>query len=224
VRLTIPFLLLASFTQLLPPEKPERPLRTLGCPTINVTCPDTIEVEKPATFTADVSGLDAKVKPVYRWAVYGGTIIEGDGTSSIKVRPSGNVVMARVAVEGLDSDCSNIASCTLIQDPAPPSRLFDRYGKLRFRDEKARLRNFAIELRNEPGSQGYIIVYARHDDNAGAAINRAKRAKDFLVNDEAIEVGRIIIIDGGAREEPTVELYVVPTGALPPKPGLDSQD
>ena len=36
----------------------------------------------------------------------------------------------------------------------------DGYGNIRFLDEKARLDNFAIQLQNEPKTQGYIIVYA----------------------------------------------------------------
>lgn len=223
MRLTIPFLLLASFQPLLP-GKSNPSLRDVGCPTITVSCPDTIEIEKPATFTADISGLDAGVKPVYRWSVYGGTIIEGDGTSSVKIKPSGSSITAKVAVEGLDSDCKNMASCTLIQESAPPSRLFDRYDKLRFKDEKARLNNFATELRNEPGSQGYIIAYAEEGNDTRAAINRANRAKDFLVNEEGIEAARIITIDGGTREERVIELYVVPVGAPPPTPSLNSRN
>ena len=32
---------------------------------------------------------------------------------------------------------------------------FDEYGNIKFNDEKARLDNYAIQLQNEPGAQGY---------------------------------------------------------------------
>jgi len=35
------------------------------------------------------------------------------------------------------------------------ARSFDEYGNIKFNDEKARLDNFAVQLQNAPGSQGY---------------------------------------------------------------------
>jgi hypothetical protein len=197
------------------------------CPTIIVSCPDTVVADKPLIFTAHITGLDPKLKPVYRWTVWGGTIVEGQDTSSLKIKYSGlcgHAVTARVEVEGLDPNCSKRASCTMTSHCLHLSRLFDRYHNLRFKDEKARLGNLAIQLRNEPGAQGYIIVYAGRGDNAGVATLRADRAKIYLVNDEGIDAARIVTIDGGTRKERMVELYVVPMGAIPPQPEPDTSD
>lgn len=97
------------------------------------------------------------------------------------------------------------------------SRKFDEYQKLSFEDEKARLDNFAILLQNEPGSIGYVIVYAgRH-----AHINEAKavgeRTKHYLVKTRKINKKRVIAIDGGHREQLTTELYLQGRD-LPPPP------
>jgi len=100
-----------------------------------------------------------------------------------------------------------------VTPPAAESRKFDEYGNIRFNDEKARLDNYAIQLQNEPGSQGVIIAFGSCEGEAQA---RADRAKDYLVNTRGIEAGRITTIDGGCKAELTVQLWVQPTGANAP--------
>ena len=95
-------------------------------------------------------------------------------------------------------------------------REIDEYGNIRFNDEKARLDNYAIALQNEPGAQGTIICYGGRVGRAGEAQARCDRAKNYLVNERGIDASRISTVDGGFREELTVELWVVPTGAQPP--------
>lgn len=95
--------------------------------------------------------------------------------------------------------------------------MFDAYGSLAFRDEKARLSAFAIELDNNPGAQGYIIAYAgRHRRNR--TVRSLKMAKDYLIKQRGIDAGRVVTIDGGYHQKQSVELWIVPTGAEPPKP------
>jgi hypothetical protein len=103
---------------------------------------------------------------------------------------------------------------------------FDEYGDIAFNDEKARLDNVAIELQNEQGSTGYIIAYGGRRSRANEAIKRANRAKDYLVNTHGIEPGRVKTVDGGYREELTVELYIVATGGRAPTaaPTINSSD
>jgi hypothetical protein len=126
----------------------------------------------------------------------------------------GQTVTATLELGGLDPACSRTASCsTSVTAPAPPPTKFDEYGDIRFNDEKARLDNYAIQLQNEPGAQGYIIAYGNCE---GAAQARADRAKDYLVNTRGIDAGRIMTIDGGCRADLMVELWIVPQGATAP--------
>ena len=67
-------------------------------------------------------------------------------------------------------------------------RKFDEYGNIGFNDEKARLDNYAIQLQNEPGAQGYIIAYGGLREVKDQA--RADRAKNYLVNTRGIDAGR----------------------------------
>jgi len=190
------------------------------CPTISVSCPADVDLGAPITFTASIGG-DMNV--TYNWTVSAGTISSGQGTSSITVDTSGlggQSVTATLEVGGLDPSCSRTASCTTgVKAPNPPAVKFDEYGNIKFNDEKARLDNYAIQLQNQPGSQGYIIAYGSCEGEAQA---RADRAKDYLVNTRGIDAGRLVTIDGGCMPELKVELWVVPTGATAPAASTDN--
>lgn len=200
----------------------------LPCPTVNVTCPDTVEAGQPITFTANVSGGDPNVSATYNWSVSSGSISSGQGTPSITVTGAagGTPVTATVNVGGYPPECNTTASCTTTPTIRAVARLFDQYGNIAFNDEKARLDNFAIQLQNEPGAQGYIIAYGGRRARANEAQARADRAKDYMVNTRGIDPGRIVTVDGGYREDLTVELWIVPAGAEKPalSPTLQSSD
>jgi hypothetical protein len=187
------------------------------CPTVNVTCPDSVDAGAPITFTANVTGGDPNLTPTFNWSVSAGTISSGQGTSSITVDTTGiggQTVTATVEIGGVEPTCTRTASCsTSVRTPPSLPRKFDTYGNIKFNDEKARLDNYAIQLQNEPGSQGYIIVYG---SCTGEGQARADRAKDYLVNTRGIDAGRIVTVDGGCRSELSVELWIVPSGSTPP--------
>jgi alkanesulfonate monooxygenase SsuD/methylene tetrahydromethanopterin reductase-like flavin-dependent oxidoreductase (luciferase family) len=60
------------------------------------------------------------------------------------------------------------------------------------------------------------MAYAGRRACAGEAEARAKRAKEYLIKVRGVNAERIVTVDGGHREEPAVELYLVPPGARPP--------
>jgi hypothetical protein len=197
-----------------------KPTPQISCPTVSVSCPDTGTLGQPVTFTASVSGGDTSVTPTYSWTVSAGTISSGQGTSTITVDTTGvaagTSITATVTVGGYDRTCNVTNSCTTSFKVTPTSRKVDEYGNIRFNDEKARLDNFAIELQNDPTSQGYLICYGGRRGRKGEATARCDRAKNYLVSTRGIDASRIVTVDGGYRENLTVELWVVPSGATPP--------
>lgn len=222
MRLPIYLLLLASLAYALPPATSNAPARD-DCPALTVSCPDeTAEQVKSATFTAQVNGrLDASVKLKYIWTVSAGTISKGQDTPSITLDISGlsdnEAITATVEVEGLPGGCPAKASCTLpvlIRCIKP----FDVYGPIDSEDEAARLDNFAIQLMEEPVSEGCIIAYGGRFGRAGEALVRAERARKYLSEKRDVARDRIIVVDGGFREDMTFELWIVPPGAEPPAP------
>ena len=194
------------------------------CPQVSVSCPADVEEGAPITFTASVTGGDTTVTGTYNWSVSAGTITSGQGTPTITVDTAGiggQTVTASVDVGGYPPTCATTASCsTQVRTVVPltPTR-FDEYGDIRFNDEKARLDNYAIQLQNDPGAEGYIIAYGTC---AGQGQERADRAKNYLVNTRGIEAGRIITIDGGCRADLSVELWIRPTGATVPAASTDN--
>jgi len=199
------------------------------CPTVSVSCPDSVDFGQPITFTANISGDAGSV--TYNWSVSAGSISSGQGTSSITVDTGGlggQSVTATVDVGGFDPTCAKTASCTTnIGKPPEGCNKVDTYGDVTFNDEKARLDNFAIALQNAPGSTGYIIAYGTCEGDGPCthkscvvAQKRLDRAKDYLVNTRGIDAGRIVTIDGGCRAEMSVDLFVCGTGATAPTPDM----
>jgi hypothetical protein len=189
------------------------------CPTVAVSCPSEVEANQPITFTASVTGGDTAATWTYNWSVSAGTISSGQGTSTITVDTNnigGASVTATVSIGGADPSCTGTtASCTTsVKTPILPAVKFDEYGNIRFNDEKARLDNYAIQLQNQPGTTGTIIVYGTC---AGEGQQRGDRAKDYLVNTRGIEAGRITVVDGGCRADMAVQLWIVPQGAAAPE-------
>ncbi len=198
-----------------------------ACPTITVDCPtECLKAGDTFTVKANVSGVDPTLKLTYNWSLSNGTVSDGQGTPTVTATKSVDwqTVTATVEIGGLDASCQSTASCSLTICDAPVSRRFDKYGDLAFVDEKKRLDYFAEQLKNEPGSQGHILVYGRRGAAAGEAKARGTRAKDYLVTKLGIEESRLVTIDGGEHERLAVELWITPFGAQPPSPVNDQGD
>ncbi len=93
---------------------------------------------------------------------------------------------------------------------------FDEYGDIAVKEGQERLDNFASQLQSQPNMQGYIIAYGGRRAHVGEAQAQADHAKSYLVKRSGIESGRIVTVNGGYREQLTVELFVgVKGGAVP---------
>jgi hypothetical protein len=192
-----------------------------ACPAIEIVCPTYVAIDQPITFTSTYTGgVPANVNPVYNWSVSAGTIIEGQGTNTIKVDTkglAGQTVKATLSMGGYTLECS--AECALaIPLPKIESRKFDEFGPLAYNDEKARLDNFAIELQNDPTATGYVIVYPGKKSKRGDAQYHYTRIVEYLVHSRRLDERRIVTLVGAPREQLKVELWITPQGATPPIP------
>lgn len=191
------------------------------CPSIVISCPDTVRVGEAITFNASVTNLATGITPQYQWTVSGGTITSGQGTTSITVDTTGlagQPVNARLSVLGFNLDCT--AQCTTQIPFIPEPRKFDEFGDIARDDEKARLDNFAIQLQQEPEAQGYIFIYTGTGRRIRPdyAQRRTARIRDYLINSRGLDSRRLVIMEGPPRTDPTVELWIVPPGSTPPTP------
>lgn len=210
-----------AFTSASVVARPCTPVR-VQCPRITIACPDTVEAGQPVTVSANLSGAAADITPVFNWTVSGGTIIAGQGTSSITVDTTGlggNSFTANVQVNGFSPTCPLTASCAVVTTPVPLARKFDEFPSISFDDDKARLDNFAIELQSDPTARGFIVTHAGRRSRADQAARMGERARRYLTNVRGIDASRLIVVSGEERDRNTYELYIVPIGATPPAIG-----
>jgi len=196
-----------------PPPPPPPPT----CPNVGIICPDRVVLGEPLTFSSTVTGGSPGITPIYNWTVSAGTIIDGQGTSTIHIDTTGlagQSVTATLRMGGYTLDCS--ATCT-VQFPVPVEcKKFDEFPNIARNDEKARLDNYAIELQNDPTSTAYVIVYPGQRGRPGEVQQHTTRIVDYLVNSRGINGTRIITLVGPPRDALLVELWLCPQGAKPP--------
>lgn len=187
-----------------------------GCPVISVSQLDLASRGSTHTYKAYVQNGDPSVTPKFKWTVSDGKITRGQGTAEVSVEVAGNdSSTVTVEVTGYEANCQNAASyALLVHRPTP--RKFDEYLDLKFSEERRRLDQFAIQLHNEPGATGYILIYDAADTRKPVAQERGKRAKNYLVKECGLSDERIEFVNGGLRDKLSVELFITPAGALPP--------
>lgn len=210
---------------------------TQPCPTqLSVSAPSQVNDGDVITFSSDVAyGGTSALN--YTWTVSPASakIVSGAGTPTITVDTSGvgnqNIAAILVVDDGSGvPQCRQVAQATtaVVMIPPPPivPRKFDEFPNLAFDDQKARLDNLAIELANQPGSTGYIIVYQGRSSRIGQADRLGARANDYLIRTRGVDPARIVVVNGGYREEDEFEFWIVPQGAQPPQatPTLQPSD
>ena len=209
-----------AFTSAAVVVKPCPPTIQPSCPSVEISCPTNISADQPVSFSARVAGGNPIIAPIYNWTVSGGTIIDGQGTSLIKVDTqglAGQTIKATLTMGGHTLDCS--ATCTLaIPIPGAKPLKFDEFPDISRNDEKARLDNYVVELQNDPTAIGYVLVYPARARKTTDAQKHSSRIIDYLVNSRGIDARRIVTMVGGARDELKVELWIAPQGAKPPSP------
>jgi hypothetical protein len=193
-----------------PPDRVE-----CNCGTVTVNGPGgTTAPGQTMNFTATATGQGSS-NFTYNWTVSAGTIVSGQGTPSITVSTTadmaGTNVTATVNVGGTQAGCNCPTEASDIggvkdRDKAIP---VDEYGPSQDDDVKARIDNFFIQLNNNPGARGYVIIYG-----TPAQIRRQKAQIMRAINrpGSGHDASRITFVDGPAGEQ-KVKLWLVPAGA-----------
>src|SRR5215207_1988065 len=179
------------------------------CPAIEIVCPANVAIDQPLTFSSRATGgVPGDVSPVYNWSVSAGTIIGGQGTSTITVDTTGlggQTVRASLSMGGYNLECSGECGVT-IPLPKINSRKFDEIPDYSRNDEKARLDNFGVELQNDPTATGYVIVYPGRSSKRDEVQHHASRIVEYLVHSRGMDERRIVTLVGPSRDHLFVEL------------------
>lgn len=192
-----------------------------ACPAVEIVCPTTPDLGQPLTFSSRVSGgIPATVNPIYNWTVSAGTIIEGQGTSTIKVDTTGlagETVKASLSIGGYNLECA--ADCGVsIPILKGTSVRFDDFLNLSPNDEKARLDNYGVALQNDPRATAHVVVYPGRNSKRGDVQHHFNRVVEYLVNSRGLDKSRIVTLVGPVKDALHVELWITPPGVAPPNP------
>ena len=209
--------------------RPLPPLPKSPCPfPVNISAPTQVTEGEIITYTADVA-YSGNSSLRYTWTVTPASarVISGLGTPTLNVDSTGlggQRITATLTADDGSSDpaCAQSAQAVSIIAPMKKivlvSREFDECVNCTFDDQKARLDNLAVELQNDPSTRAYVIAYGGRMSPVGQVEKLMTRAREYIVTQRGIDASRLTVVNGGYREEDSVELWVVPSGAAPPKP------
>jgi hypothetical protein len=209
--------------------RPSPPPAKSPCPfPVNISAPTQVNEGEIITYTTDVT-YGGTAPLIYTWTISPGNarIVSGSGTPTITVDSTGlagqRITAALVVTDG--SDNPSCRQTTQTSTYIPPiekrtivGREFDTCCSCSNDDLKARLDNLTVELQNDPTTTSYIFAYGGRTSAAGQANRLLTRARDYLVTQRGVDASRIVVMNGGFREEDCVEVWVVPRGATPPQP------
>ncbi|HKP70784.1 MAG TPA: hypothetical protein VJV05_15960 [Pyrinomonadaceae bacterium] len=212
------------------PSPTATPVPTPPCPTVSVQGLGGRWVQdgQPLAFTLNIAGGDPKVQPTIIWSTSAGTITKGQGARRIDVDTTGaggtpdREVKADVWVGGYAPQCVLQAS-SAVKIIAPATK-FGEFGVVDDETLDRNLDALSTFLSQSPDNL-YLIGYAGRRSERGFTADWLHRIKEALVSD-GLSPRRIAVIDGGYREEPLFDFWIVPRGAQPPRPSqtLKSSD
>ena len=205
------------------------PIAATPCPfPVNIAAPTQVADGTIVTYSADVTYKGAK-DLMYTWTLFPGNakILSGAGSSHIEVDTTGLAGQRLTGTLVVDDGSGGIGCRQIVQVATyiPPierreriSSLFDVCWECASDDQKARLDNVAIALQNEPDTTVYIIAYTDRNSRKAHSTLSLSRARDYLISNRGIDGSRIVMLEGGSRDQNCLELWLVPRGAAPPVP------
>jgi hypothetical protein len=209
--------------------RPLPPIAKSPCPfPVNISAPSQVTDGEIITYTADVA-YNGTAPVRYTWKVTPSSarVISGLGTSTLNVDSTGlggqRITATLTADDGsADPACAQSAQAVAIIAPIEKKVIvaqeFDECNSCSLNDQKARLDNLAVELQNDPSTRAYIIAYGGRMSPLGQSQKLMSRAREYLVSHRGIDASRLTVVNGGFREEDSVELWLVPSGAAAPQP------
>jgi hypothetical protein len=195
---------------------------------LDFRCPTyAVSGTQPLTLFADILGTenDEIVKPLhFQWSSSKGRIQSGQGTPSITIvglndlDSRSNSLRVDLVVAGGPPELGNEKSCVVRIDPTCSlAPMIDQYGVSN--DENQHLDRFAERLKaSSPDSIGYMISYAGKNSCIYEASWRVSRALEYLIERHNLPGKRVITVDGGFRDEWTVELFIQTNDTCGPLP------
>ena len=191
----------------------------IECPDYRVSAGDEVTIN--AHFEGGHTG--DKYSPTYNWSVSMGTIVNGQGTSSITIKvgemDSGMLTtsLVRTFAEAHYPGVQVEANCNFEVASLPAARMTDEFrtGGSNCEEGFARLDSFFTELSNNPVDQGLIVTYGDTRDPKAARRRELQLRNHFIFR--KFPNDRVTIIRGIPKENGTTQFWLVPPGAANPE-------
>ncbi len=188
------------------------------CPQLNIKAPNQpVRDGVPIKISATLAGGDKKIAPMFDWSISAGVINAGQGTPTIEVDTTGagvdRSIYATVLIGGFSPECVSSGSASVTV--AGPPQKSDKFGPLSEDELSQRVDNFLSTVSQT--DRAYIFAYAGRTNVRGYASNSLRQIRAHALR-SGMPSDRLVTIDGGFREEPEYELWVVPIGSEAPRP------
>lgn len=213
---------LAVFAQE-PAPKPNPPANAPApspCPVLSIQnpTPQPVREGQRIFLMANVGGGDNNVVPSIIWDLTAGSILNGQGTRRVEVDTTGGgtdrQIMVVLWIGGFAPECANQVTTTI--RVVPPAKKVDEFGDLPIEEENKRVAALA-EYVSASNDSVYVIAYAGRTNERGYAANALRRLRGLFIA-KRMEPQRVAANDGGFREQPAYEIWIVADGAEPPRP------
>ncbi|MGH9946823.1 MAG: hypothetical protein ACRD6X_06475 [Pyrinomonadaceae bacterium] len=203
-----------------PPPPPAPKIQP--CPSISVQAQAARQVRdgQPVFFAAKITGGDPQIRPTLIWNLTAGSMKNGQGTTRLEVdtTTAGSAfdrkIVASLWVGGYAPECSPEASAEV--NVIPPATKFGEFGELPATAVTENLKALATFL-SQSNDNVYLIAYAGRKSERSFAYTWIRKIRDELAAND-VSARRVIGLDGGFREEPLFDFWIVPIGATPPRP------
>lgn len=203
-----------------PPPKPDAQQPASPCPQMQIQSQvRSIREGQPVIFSARINGGDKNVTPSILWNLSSGAIQDGQGTQRITVDSTGagmsREIVAELWLGGYAPECQ-IQSTPVRVAVIPPAAKFVEFGQVTNEEESERV-VAAVSAALQSNDRLYVIGYAGRKSERMYSSTALRRIRDqvFKAGMNSSQSG---FYDGGFREEPYFEFWIVPDGAEPPRP------
>jgi hypothetical protein len=195
-----------------------------NCPEITILGPSGITNPGDImTYTASINNFSGTDEIKYEWSVSAGTIEKGQGTPSITVRSTKEMVNSNVTatlkVLGFSAGCKDTASemgsvAALGGCGAP----MDEFGRLSRDDVKARIDNLYIRLNNDPEAEGFILIELNAKESRALKLTYVNSFYDGILFRKH-DPSRVTFMVLQRDYDTGTKLWLVPVGADFPEVG-----
>lgn len=189
-------------------------------PNINVLCPSDVTAEGgtfDVTATRSPSWVAReKAAAKFAWTLSAGTIVEGQGSDSIKVKVAAGTAPTTVTVtiNGIYAE-SITESCSIEpKAPKPESKFVGEFTLQNSDQAEAGFDAYFAELEKDPTATGHILIAAANKQMA----NRMRNFTERRISAKKFDPDRIVIKELPFTRPGSLKLYVVPSGADAPTP------